>query len=297
MDYKTAILMTVNERKAKVDNAHLLYLDLMRRSDELYETEKAIRGIYMDEVYGKQIDKDALDALVTKRNKLLFDMGITFDMLNPPYKCNKCKDTGLIDGKPCSCIIAKCASDGINTDISFDKADLTVFPEGERERIAAIYKTARSFCDKFPETNKLNLIFMGKCGSGKTYLASCIANEIAKKGFGVIMLSAFAFFNRLLKYHTTFDGTKLSYLEPLLDCDLLVIDDLGSENMIKNVTVEYLFHVVNERLLAKKHTVFTTNIDGETLLYRYGDRTYSRLLGGSQSIGFALSDTDLRKRK
>ena len=135
---------------------------------------------------------------------------------------------------------------------------------------------------------------MGKCGSGKTFLASCIASALSKNGFSVIMLSSFAFVNRMLKYHTTFDEDKLAYLEPLIDCDLLIIDDLGSENIFKNVTVEYLFHVVNERMNAGKHTVFTTNLDDDMIRTRYGERTYSRLFGSRQSAGFALSDKDLR---
>lgn len=92
---------------------------------------------------------------------------------------------------------------------------------------------------------------MGKCGSGKTFAASCMAKAISDKGYSVIMLSSFAFANRMLKYHVALSSEKLQYLEPLLDCDLLVIDDLGSENIIKNVTVEYLFHVINERMSAK----------------------------------------------
>ena len=295
MDYKKAIQKIVNDRKARESDARLLYLELLRTSRELYEAEKEIRSLMMDEVHGKPIDKHRLDELVKRRNEILFDKGVTREMLNPPYKCERCKDTGLIGGKPCSCVISKCTDDGMDGKATFDNADLTLFPEDEQKRIAATYATLKTFCDKFPYTNKLNILLIGRCGSGKTYLASCIGNEIAAKGCSVVMLSAFAFVNRMRKYHTTFDEDRFSYLDPLLDCDLLIIDDLGTENMTKNVTVEYLYLVINERMTAGKHTILTSNLDGEMMLARYGERTYSRLFGSRQSQGFALSDTDLRK--
>lgn len=296
MNYKKAIQIIVENRSKRLADAHLLYLELLRTNSELYEVEKAIRNIHMDEVLGKQVDKTKLAELLKKRDEILVKSGVTHEMLNPPFECEKCKDTGLVGGKPCSCVISKCASDGmIDDSASFEQSDINVFPKEERDGIAKVYSTAKAFCDKFPYTNKLNLLLYGRCGSGKTYLASCIANEVTSKGYSVIMLSAFALINRMHKYHTTFDYDRSSYLDPLLDCDLLIIDDLGTETMMKNVTVEYLFHIINERMIENKHTVITTNFDDEMIRSRYGDRTYSRLFGNKQSAGFALSNTDLRK--
>ena len=295
MDYKKAILQVINERKAKLESARLLYLDLLRKSSELYETEKALRSLILDEAQGKEVDRNRQSELYKRKENILRALNVPKEALEPPPNCEICHDTGLIDGKPCPCIIHKCASDAMESGITFDNSDLSAFPIAERERIERVYKTAQSFCDKFPKTNKLNLLFMGKCGSGKSFIASCIASKIAQNGYSVLMISAFAFVNRMHKYHTTFDETKLSYLDPLLDCDLLIIDDLGTETMMKNITVNYIFHVINERMTAKKHTVFTTNLDDEMLLSRYGERTYSRLFGSNQSAGFALSNEDLRK--
>ncbi len=294
MDYKKAIQKITSDRRTREAEARLFYLELLRNHSDLYETEKAIRGMTMDEIQGKKIDKNSLDALKAERNKILSDIGVTNEMLDPPYNCAKCHDTGLIGGKPCSCVIKSCAKDGIEFGFTFENSNIGFFPKNEQARILKVYETAKIFCDKFPQTKKLNLIFMGRCGSGKTFLASCIASAVLAKGYSVIMLSSFAFVNRMLKFHTTFDGDKLSYIEPLMDCDLLILDDLGSENMLKNVTVEYLFHVVNERMNANKHTVFTTNLDDDMIRARYGERTYSRLFGSRLSAGFALSDTDLR---
>ena len=296
MDYKKAIQQIVQNRKDKLNQAQLLYLELLRTNAKLYETEKAIRNIKMDIRRGKSNSENELASLEVQKRNILKQSGVTDEMLNPPYSCVKCKDTGLVNDKPCSCVISKCVSDGMVGANTFSDSNELVFPVSERERITSVYSSAKTFCDKFPNTQRLNLLLMGRCGSGKSFLASCIANEISTKGFSVIMLSAFSFVHRMLKYHTTFDSDKFTYIDPLLDCDLLIIDDLGSENVLKNVTVEYLFHVINERMNANKHTVFTTNLDDEMICARYGERTYSRLFGSRQSIGFALSNTDLRKQ-
>lgn len=295
MNYKKAIEDIVKRRSTRVADAKVMYLELLKSSPKLYEIEKKIRNIKMDMVLGKKPDEEELKILCARRDAVLAEMGITDDMINPPYECKLCLDTGLINGKPCSCVISKCSQDGITYQNSFSSSDLSIFPKAELSRIERVYAAAKSFCDKFPSTKKLNILLMGRCGSGKTYLASCINNEILSKGYSVIMLSAFALNNRMHKYHTTFDSDRSSYLDPLLDCDLLIIDDLGTETMMKNVTAEYLFHIINERMSEGLHTMITTNLDDEIIKLRYGERLYSRLFGNKLSIGFALSDSDLRK--
>jgi DNA replication protein DnaC len=107
-------------------------------------------------------------------------------------------------------------------------------------------------------------------------------------------VTAFGFNNCVLKYHTTFDEQKLTHMEPLLDADLLVIDDLGTESILKNVTHEYLYVVLNERMNSKKLTVVTSNLSREGIRERYGERIYSRLF--DKNLGYAdiLGGTDLR---
>lgn len=296
MDYKTAIRQTVAARSKRVSDAKMLYLRLLKESPELYEVEKQLRGMIIDEANEVKINLSRKAQLEKRRMEILRGLGITEEMLNPPFVCPLCGDTGLVDKRPCKCVIDKCVDGGMNGEYKFEAADMNIFPEGERDRIKKVYSFAQKYCEKFPSVNKLNLLFFGRCGSGKTFIASCIGDELSMRGYSVIMLSAFAFVNRMHKYHTTFDETRASFLDPLLDCDLLIIDDLGTENIMKNVTVEYFFHVLNERMTAKKHTVITTNLDDEMIRARYGERVYSRLFG-SETIGFALSDVDLRARK
>ena len=125
---------------------------------------------------------------------------------------------------------------------------------------------------------------MGSSGSGKTVLASAVAAAFMERGASAVTVTAFGFVRRALDYHTQFsipdytDG-----FTPMLDCDLLVIDDLGTENTLKNVTKEYLYTVINERWIRGKHTLITTNLDAKSIMTRYGESIASRLFDKNKS--------------
>ena len=110
-------------------------------------------------------------------------------------------------------------------------------------------------------------------------------------------MTAFGLNNTSLKYHTTFDNTKSSILEPLLTCDVLVIDDLGTEPINKNVTLEYLYLVINERQLAGKPTIITTNLTPDGVINRYGERIFSRINNKLISLNIKLDGQDMRLKK
>ena len=121
-----------------------------------------------------------------------------------------------------------------------------------------------------------------------------------QKGYTAAIMTAFGFVENMRAYHTTFDDSKESYLSPVLDCDLLVIDDLGTESILKNITLEYLYLVLNERMISGKHTLVTTNLTPNDLASRYGERTASRLFDKRVAYAVPFPDEDLRdaiKRK
>lgn len=107
MDYKKAINQIVDGRKAALADARILFLDLLRSDPTLYETEKQIRKlrILLAENYDEESKKN-LERLILKKSEILKAKGITAEMLDPPPKCSKCGDTGLVNGKPCSCVIS-----------------------------------------------------------------------------------------------------------------------------------------------------------------------------------------------
>lgn len=215
------------------------------------------------------------------------------------YECSICKDTGRVaNGKRCKCfkkLLSKITAESLGIENrklpSFKKAGYK-----DLNNLEKIYDKMISYCEKFPETDK-NIVIAGSVGTGKSYLAGCIANELLAKDFNVIFISACELNSILLKYHTAPIDEKGIYLDLLTDCDLLIIDDLGSEPIYKNVTEEYLLMIVSERMNKNNPFIITTNLEQEQLLDRYGDRTLSRLNDKRHGVFIQIKGEDLRRKK
>ncbi|MCL2675693.1 MAG: ATP-binding protein [Firmicutes bacterium] len=296
MNYKKAIEEIQLRRKNDLLFNEQRIISAMRENADLRALDVQIRGLERDERAngdsgaGKQTKK--LETLKKQRSEMFAQMSIHE---NVPYTCPKCGDTGLIDGKICPCVISM-SSISENPQHTFADSDLNVFAPSDRERAEKTYRALLAFCEKFPDTNTKNLILVGKTGTGKTFLASCVAARLEERGFSALFTSAFGFVNRMLRYHTAPVDEKLDYLLPLIDCDLLIIDDLGTESVLKNVTVEYLYNVLNERMRLARHTLITTNLDQEALAARYGERIVSRLCDKRLSVTVVPAEHDLRRR-
>ena len=148
--------------------------------------------------------------------------------------------------------------------------------------------------DKFPENKAKTILITGATGVGKTFLSQCIAKQIIDKGYLVSFVTAFGMNNILLKYHTTFNSEKNSYLDMLFDPDVLIIDDLGSEPILRNITIEYLYLILSERVRKNKSTIITTNLDLNDILARYGERVFSRIVNKQSSLITKIQGDDLR---
>ena len=122
----------------------------------------------------------------------------------------------------------------------------------------------------------------------------CMADNLIKNENIVFWTSAFNLNQLLLKYHTTFDETKLDYISNLLDADYLFIDDLGTEPILKNVTVEGLYNIISERVENNKKTIISTNLNPDEIQQTYGERIFSRLLNKSNSLCINIENKDLR---
>ncbi|NCB48043.1 MAG: hypothetical protein EOM55_00205 [Clostridia bacterium] len=244
-----------------------------------------------------------LSKITIEARKILAKMGLNFCDFEPKYSCKKCNDTGYVGGKLCGCYYKKLNKElvnnvGMNVDNShsFEKADFEIFDD--KEKIKKIYEKIENWCDKIEESEYKNLLFSGKTGVGKTFLVECICNKLLKKDIPVCFFSAFALNNLFLKFHTTFDDSKSSLLDGVLNADVLIIDDLGTEPKLKNVTEEYFYLIINERLTKNKSTIITTNLSLEGILEKYGERVFSRLCNKRNSILLKMDNKDLRlKRK
>jgi len=124
-----------------------------------------------------------------------------------------------------------------------------------------------------------------------------LASELIKQNKFVVYTTAFEMNNDFLKYHTTFNEEKMKYLSKYLECDALVIDDLGSEPVYKNVTLEYLYLVLNQRMTEQKIIILNTNLMLSELRDKYGERNFSRLINKRQNILVEFENEDLRLKK
>ncbi|MGX8705737.1 MAG: ATP-binding protein, partial [bacterium] len=179
---------------------------------------------------------------------------------------------------------------------NFGRFDANVFPEADGQRDLAI--KARRVCERyangFPKTEYRNLLLTGAGGLGKTFLLNCIFERVTSRGFMAIRITAYRMFEIMRQQHFGSDENKDGF-STLIEVPLLLIDDLGSEPMMRNITVEYLFTLLNERGAARRHTIIATNLTPKQLHERYGERVSSRLLDRSACGSIQFKGKDLRR--
>lgn len=232
-------------------------------------------------------------------------MGLPHDWLEEDYYCKKCRDTGYVDGRMCACLKELVAKEqtkelsslldmGGETFSSFrlsmydDKPDPVthVSPRAVMEVVLGVCKRfARDF-GAVPE----NLLMSGGTGLGKTFLSTCIANEVSKAGYSVVYASAASCFARFEdEKFSRYDTEAQEDVDRYLNCDLLIIDDLGTE-MTTSFTVSALYRIVNTRLMRRKSTIISTNLQPEDISGRYSAAIYSRIVGEYKFLKFVGRD-------
>lgn len=224
----------------------------------------------------------------------------------PKYNCGKCSDTGITeDGKWCKCFSDKYYTalkklSGLNGELRFtlDKHSPSALNgASQAEKLDKLYNLFRGYADKYPNTAFKNMILSGGIGTGKTCALSALGNALLDKGYEVNFLSAFDMHNAFLSYHIAPVEEKYIYLESLLDAEVLIIDDLGTEPIFKNITLEYLHLVLNERNMNGKPYFISTNLNSDDILARYGERIFSRMMDKKNSRLINIDGTDLRLLK
>lgn len=294
MNYNQAINLIRQRRQAQLVRAENAYMKALDEYPALKDADRRYREAVLHQLHGdshgdvKKAERQLSDVIASLRLKEVFA---------PPPHCKKCGDSGYVNGKICDCVLSMAtAKDMIAFKLhDFDDIDYGLFTP---DAASQFRKTAENyriiFCDKFPDTKKRIFTLMGKSGTGKTFLASCAASAVLKKGCSVVFVTAFRFVSDACRYHTTFDDTRDGFLRPYLDCDLMIIDDLGTEAVYKNITLEYLYLVINERQLEGKHSIFTTNLHVDALRARYGERISSRLMDKKTCYATEFDGGDIR---
>ena len=255
--------------------------------------------------------KSQLKILTNRKTALLTSAGFPADYLEPVYECSDCKDTGYIGNQKCHCF-QKAIIDLLYTqsnlkDIlkreNFDTFSLSYYsdnyidPVTGRSSLAIMknaYLTAREFVDTFADDFR-NLFFYGDTGIGKTFLSNCIAKELIDKSFSVIYLTSQDFFDTMAKGKFEKDDSAEEMCEHIFDCDLLIIDDLGTE-FTNSFTVSQLFLCLNERLLRRKSTIISTNLSLESLVEIYSERTFSRITSNYTILKLTGDDIRIKKK-
>lgn len=249
-------------------------------------------------------DKKTLDALKNEIEALSKEKQTILDRANivfPTPDCDKCGDTGYIKGKICDCV-KSIAKELLIEDLSkslplassrFEDFSLEFYPEeandgtNPKKRMTAIFKLCKEYAINFSPNLSENLLFMGNTGIGKTHLSLSIVYELLNKGFDVIYGSAYNLFSAMEDEHFNL-RSDVSY-KAAVECDLLVIDDLGGE-FVSPYIQSLLYNIVNTRLLASRPTIISTNLSMADIESRYTPRVSSRLISGYITKKFLGND-------
>lgn len=182
---------------------------------------------------------------------------------------------------------------------TFERFDETLFdsePDGRGVSQRQMVKVARDTClryaDDFPKTETRDLLLTGKSGLGKTYLLRAIARRVAERGFMPLYTSAYRLFEVARRAYMENNSELMGQM---MNAPLLLLDDLGTEPLMNNVTVTQLFNLLNERQLAGRHTVISTNLTVSELRERYTERVTSRFLDASECVKLVFTGEDIRK--
>lgn len=250
--------------------------------------------------------KNRITDLRIKKSEILSSNGYPIDYLNIKYRCPKCKDTGYIGTEKCSCYKKYLVrlyyknSDlkPLLSENNFDNFDINFYStrktqnelESPRRNIEKIFTKALNFVNNF-DTSKENLLFYGSSGTGKTFLCQCIAKDLLDKGHLVIYKTSDDLLNILKKIR--FENN--AELEDIIvNCDLLIIDDLGTEQ-INDFSKTEVFNLINKKLLAGKKMVISSNHTLEGLSRIYSERITSRLFGDFTLCKFYGDDIRVKK--
>ena len=272
---------------------------------------RCARRLLDGDTNAKEELKQHIEDLREQKEVLLSAFGFPADYMEMHYICPECQDTGYIDGKKCRCfkkeeirlLYSQSNIEEVLLRENFDSFsyeyydDRVVIPEIQMT-VADYMRQVHTWCKEYVENFEKkggNLIFTGSTGVGKTFLTNCIAKALIDQYQSVIYLSSndlFDVFSKNKFHYDTEEEMKDMY-QYILDCDLLIIDDLGTE--LNNTFVSsQLFYCINERLLRKKSTIISTNLSITMLRDTYSDRISSRII--SQYSIIPLYGDDIRTK-
>lgn len=254
----------------------------------------------------EQVKQENLHLQQERRN--LIEDNFCLGWLDETPVCSHCGGTGYIGSTMCRCLTELCLEEQkkeltilAGSDASFGQFRLEYYPDAVdpnlgvnvRAVMAKTFETCRKYAQDFSADSE-NLFFCGDTGLGKTFLSACIAKEVAAKGFSVAYESAVHLFTNMERAKFENDQDAREKVARYTDCDLLIVDDLGTE-IVGQFTLTGLYTLINDRILRKKATIISTNLTTDGIARRYNSQIASRLRGNFLRVTFAGEDIRLKK--
>ena len=222
--------------------------------------------------------------------------------------CDRCGGSGYVGAAMCECLAELCRQEqkkeltflNVSRE-NFDQFRLDYYPDrldpklgiNVRALMEKTYNTCRKYAYSFTERSG-NLLFSGDTGLGKTFLSACIARTVADRGYSVVYESAGHLFSNLERAKFTGDEQAREDVKKYTECDLLIVDDLGTE-MPGQFTTAALYSLINDRILAGKAMIVSTNLTAEDLSRRYSAQIASRLRGNFTRVAFLGDDIRMKR--
>lgn len=300
-DYNRVGLMNKREQNERISIVYEKVPRIKEINDEIsslsLETTKKLLSLSSNNNSDSMTEfKAKINDLKNEKAFLLKSNGFSSDYMDMHYRCLDCQDTGYVNNIKCHCFIKAEISilykqsnlgeilkthnfDLFNIDLFDDNTVDSATGKTPKQNMINALNISHNYIDNFGQEDAKfkNLLFFGKTGVGKTFLTYCIAKELLEKSASVVYLSSISLFDILS--NATFDKSDVEARnkeEQLYNCDLLIIDDLGTE-LSNSFTNSAFFNLINERLLKNKSIIISTNLDFSELMERYSERIASRL--------------------
>lgn len=271
------------------------------------DTAKAVLKSADSALSMRQLAKRSL-ALQKEYDDILDQLGLQKNALEPVYVCDKCNDTGYIEKDNrtvvCDCLkklMGDIACEKLNAEsplklCTFESFNLNYYsdrPDASGSvpfnRMSNIFNYCRNYADNFTASSR-SLVMRGATGLGKTHLSLAIANEVIRKGMSVVYVSAPDILSKLEREHFNHNyHEEENTFNSLMKCDLLIIDDLGTE-FVTLFTISTVYNLFNSRILSGKPMIMNTNLTINELLTTYSQRFVSRMMGSCDKLEFIGED-------